>query len=119
MRLIRNYPTASNTDAELTQEDAPDIVEELHEAQNHTFSLGIMLKLKISEVEAIESRYPEPKERLLHIIIAFFRQTKTKPTWKVIVNALKTHLVNLQKLAEKLEAAHLPKTTRKIIICHP
>ena len=106
-RTTTYHPAGPPTDNTLTQEDVPDVVEEIYEAQNHALYLGYMLKLDIDDVKAIESQYQEPKERFLHIIIAFLRQTKTKPTWRVIVGALKSRLINLPKLAEKLEAVHL------------
>ena len=68
--------------------------------------LGLGLNLRLHEVEAIHARYQDPRERLLHIIIAFLRQAEPRPTWRVIVEALRSPAVNLPALARRVEAAH-------------
>ena len=45
-------------------------------------------------------------QRLLYIIIAFLRQAEPRPTWRVIVGALRRPIVNLTALARRVEAAH-------------
>ena len=93
----------------LTPDDAGKILEELLDAQNHAHLLGLMMNIKPSDVEAIEAMYHKPKDRLLHIIIAFLNQSQ--PTWRTIINALRTQTVNLPRLAASVEAAHFPDTT--------
>ena len=95
----------------LTPDDAGKILEELLEAQNQSFMLGLGLNLRLHEVEAIHARYQDPRERLLHIIIAFLRQAEPRQTWRVIVEALRNPIVNLPALARRVEAAHFPDTT--------
>ena len=45
------------------------IVDELLPVQN---MLGLGLNLPVHDVEAIHSTYSNPRDRLLHVIIAFF-----------------------------------------------
>ena len=90
----------------LTESDAVFILEELTEAQNHAQLLGLVLNIMPAEVEAISKMYQDPKERLYHIILAFLRQVEPPPTWRAIVNALKSPVVNLTALAKRVEAAH-------------
>ena len=92
----------------LTPDDAAEILEELLPAQNQSYLLGLKLKLPKHEVEAIHTRYLDPHERLLHVIIAFLRQEEPRPTWRVIVEALRNPIVNLPQLARRLESAHFP-----------
>ena len=70
-----------------------------------------MLSIKPMEVEAICKAYQNPKERLCQIILAFLRQVEPPPTWRVIVYALKSPIVNLTALAKRVEAAHFPDPT--------
>ena len=98
-------------DETLSESDAADILEELLSAQNQSYLLGIKLKLPIHEVEAIHLRYLYPRERLLHVIIAFLRQAEPRPTWRVIVEALRNPIVNLPALARRVEATHFPILT--------
>ena len=73
--------------------------------------LGLGLNLRLHEVEAIHTRYSDPRECLLHIIIAFLRQVEPRQTWRVIVEALRNPIVNLPALARRVEAAHFPDPT--------
>ena len=92
----------------LQPDDARIILEALLDAQNHSFMLGLMLNLPVREVEAIFTKYSDPCDRLLHIIIAFLRQAEPRPTWRVIVDALGSPIVNLTALARRVEAARFP-----------
>ena len=98
-------------DETLAESDAADILEELLSAQNQSYLLGMKLKLPLHEVEAIHLKYLDPRERLLHVIIAFLRQAEPRPTWRVIVEALGNPIVNLPALARRVEAAHFPNPT--------
>ena len=95
----------------LTPDDAVDVLEELLPAQNKSYELGLKLKLSHHEVESIHSVYSKPQSRLLHILIGFTSQTEPRPTWRVIVEALRSPAVDLPALARRVEAAHFPDTT--------
>ena len=107
----------------LTPNDAVQILEELLPAQNKSYQLGLKLKLQPHQVESIHSTYTTPEERLLRIIILFLNQVDPQPTWRVIVDALRSPVVNLTQLARAVETAHflditstpVSETTGKII----
>ena len=108
---------APAVDETLKSDDVKKMLNELVEAQNHSKVFGLQL-LPPHEVEAIHSQYQDPKERMLHILLAFTRQIQPRPTWRVIVEALRSPSVNLPTLAARVEAAHfhethdvVPKTT--------
>ena len=98
----------------LTESDAAKILEELLDAQNSARLLGLMLNVKPRDVDAILNKYQDPKNRLYHIILAFLGQAEPRPTWRVIVDALRSRIVNLTALAE---AAHFPDlaTARDVV----
>ena len=87
------------------------MLDELLPAQNQSYVFGLKLKLPPHDVEAIHCKYLDPKERLLHILLAFTNQVEPRPTWRVIVEALRTPAVNLPALARRVEAAHFPDPT--------
>ena len=95
----------------LTESDAVNILEELREAQNSAHLLGFMFRIEPMKVDAICQAYQNPKERLYQIILVFLRQAEPPPTWRAILNALKSPLVNLTALAKRVEAAHFPDPT--------
>ena len=92
----------------LTPDDAVDVLDEILEAQNQSYVLGLRLKLPLHVVDAIFSRYLESDKRLLHIIIEFSKQVEPRPTWRVIVDALRTPAVNMPQLARRVEETYLP-----------
>ena len=71
----------------------------------------VWMNVNPSDVEAIQTTYQQPKDRLLHIIIAFLNQTQPRPTWRAIIKALRTKTVNLPRLASSLEETHFPELT--------
>ncbi|CAI8044591.1 hypothetical protein GBAR_LOCUS24716, partial [Geodia barretti] len=97
-------------EATLTPDDASDVVDELVEANTKSFPLGLFL-LPTAKVEAIHAQFKNPQDRLTHIIIEFLKQAEPRPTWRAIVNALRSPSVALTALARKLEAAHFPDST--------
>ena len=92
-----------------------NILEELLDARNQSYMLGLKLNLPVHEVEAICNKYSDPRERLLHIILAFLRRAEPRPTWSVIVGALRSPIVNLTALAMRVEAAHDLTATRDVV----
>ena len=87
------------------------IFEELLEAMNQAYVLGLKMNLPSHEVDAISAAYTNARDRLLQVILAFLRRAEPRPTWRVIVDALRSPAVNLTALAERVEAAHFPDPT--------
>ena len=95
----------------MSPDDAAAMLNELVEAQNESRVLALNLKLPLRVVDAIHSTYSQPVDRLLQVLIEFTKQTDPRPTWRVIIDALRSPAVNLLHLAEKVEAAHFPDPT--------
>ena len=90
-------------DKTLGPEDALEITEHIIEVQNRSFMLGLALLLPLYIVEGIYSNYTQAQDRLLHVIIAFLKRDKPRPTWRLIVDALQTKTVNNSRLGNKLK----------------
>ena len=90
----------------LTPDDTGDVLEELLTASNESYELGLKLGVPQYVVEGIHKTYPSQKTRLLYVIIEFLKQRR--PTWRVIIDALRNPIVKLHTLADRVEAAHLP-----------
>ena len=102
---------APTGDDPLTPDDAVNILEEILEAQNQSFVLGLKLKLPLHDVDAIHSTNLLPRDCLLRVLIEFTKQVDPRPTWRAIVDALRHPAVNLPQLAMRVEAAHFPDPT--------
>ena len=109
--MVFRSPRTAPADAMLTERDAMAIFEELLEAMNQAYMLGLVLKLPPHVVDAISAAYTNARDRFLQVILAFLRQAEPRPTWRVIVDALRSPAVNLTALAERVEAAHFPDPT--------
>ena len=101
---------APAVDETMKSDDVSDTLDKLMEAQNHSYVLGLKL-LPTHKMEAIHRQYQDPEDCLLHIFLAFTKQIQPRPTWRVIVEALKSPSVNLPGLAARVEAAHFPDST--------
>ena len=101
-------PTSVET---LTTDDAISLLEELLPAQTHSYLLGLRLGLPVHVVDGIFAAHLHPRDRLLHILIAFLNQEGAQPTWGTVVQALRSPAVSLFQLANKLEATHISDST--------
>ena len=106
--------SAPTGDDPLTSDDAVNVLEEILEAQNQSYVLGLKLKLPLHVVDAIHSTNPQPRHRLLQVLIEFTKQLDPRPTWRAIVDALRNPVINLPQLAMRVERAHFsdPTATR-------
>ena len=68
-------PDTATGDETLTSDDAASVLEELLEAQNESYVIGLKLQLPEYEVKSIHSMYTLPRDRLLHILMEFTKQT--------------------------------------------
>ena len=73
--------------------------------------LSLKLGLPFHDVEGIQSNYHDPRDRLLKVITEFLKKEQTAPTWRVLVDALRSPVVNLPALAKRVEAVHFPDPT--------
>ena len=97
--------TAAADDETLVVEDEAEVLQALLKAKDKAFQLGLALKLPSYEAQSIRDTYPKPEDRLTHIIEMFLKQVEPRPTWRVIVDALRSPLVNLPTLAKEIEDA--------------
>ena len=99
--------TAAPTSADiLRDDDLAEVLRQLVKAKNKAYEIGLELKLPQYEVESIRDTYQDPQERLTRVIEKFLKQACPDPTWRVIVDALRSPLVNNAQLAKEIETAH-------------
>ena len=109
---IPSYTTSlSPTGETLTPDDAVNVLDEILEAESKSYIFGLKLRLPLQVVDSIHMTHSEPHNRLLQVLIAFTKQVDPRPTWKAIVDALRSPSVNLPQLAMRVEAAHFPDPT--------
>ena len=101
-------------DETLSPDDAVHILEEILPAKNHSNVLGLKLGLPKHVVDGIHSRELKPEGYLLEVISEFLNEVGSRPTWRVIVDALRSPVVRLHQLANEVEAANFSDATTTI-----
>ena len=78
------------------------VVSRIVDAKVKSEQLGRVLEIPPNVVDGIVKKYSNPDDQLFHIIDEFVKHHK-KPTWRVIVDALKNPLIGLPGLARDIE----------------
>ena len=112
--LCNGRPTAGTTpdflDKLLLKDDVPEILANILDAQTKSELLGRVLKLSPSRVSGIHMQYRDPEECLFCVIDEFVKQVDPRPTWRVILTALRHPTIRLTGLANEIESKHCPPT---------
>ena len=90
----------------LRPDDVIEILEEIFPARIKSYNLGLKLKLPLHEVKAIHAKTQSAEDHLRDILEAFLKEVGSRPTWRVIIDALRSPTVDLQQLADKIENKH-------------
>ena len=90
-------------DKTLNHHDVTEITEKLLKVQTKSKVLGQLLKLPPGSVEAIIQQYRNPQDQLLHVIEEFVKQVEPRPTWRVILEALRKKLIGDHRLAQDIK----------------
>ncbi|CAI7990227.1 hypothetical protein GBAR_LOCUS442 [Geodia barretti] len=90
-------------DKRLNKDDAVDIVRQLLDVQNKAKTLGRLLKLPRAIIEVTPQLTGDPQAPLFYIIDEFLKQVDPRPTWRLILNALRDPLIGEHSLAQEIE----------------
>ena len=95
----------------LTPDDIERILKEILPAMNRSRYIGMALKIPEHIIQTIHDRYEDPQDRLSYILLEFLKQVEPRPTWRAIVDALKSPLVNCTYLAQEVEKSYCPPSS--------
>ena len=109
---LRNYNNillylCSIVESPLGVDDLFVVLEELYDAQTHWYNLGLGLRLKSNVLDAIEKQCPGDCSKCFRDTLKDYLNTLS-PSWRALVKALRSPIVNLPKLAETVEQNHCP-----------
>ena len=94
-------PSQASPNTELGEDDLAALYEALYPARNSYKSIGLLIGVKIGEIENVESNKTDSGDRLLAILS--LRLNKAKPlTWNDVDSALRSECVDKSRLADKL-----------------
>ena len=92
---------ATSPNTELDEDDLGALYEALYPARNSYKSIGLLIGVKIGEIESIESNKTDPGDRLLAILSVRLNKAEAL-TWNEIDSALRSECVDKSRLADKL-----------------
>ena len=87
----------------LRKENAEIIVNELINVRRVVYELGLALNVPQDVMDSIREENPRQLERLIRVIDEFLDQESPSPSWRRIVDALRSPQVQCTRLAAKLE----------------
>ena len=93
----------------LTRYDVVEIVVELLPVQTKSMLLGRLVGLPTATIDVIlDQNKNDLEKQLFWIIEEFVKQTEPRPTWRVILNALRSPLLRKDHLAREIEGKLFP-----------
>ena len=96
----------ASPNTELGEDDFGALYEALYPARNSYKSIGLLVGVKIGEIESIESNKTDPGDRLLAILSVRVKKAEAL-TWTDIYNTLRSKCIDESKLAKEIWAKHL------------
>ena len=90
---------------ELSVDDLGIVRNELFDASPKWYDVGLELKVSVATLDSIRDQFSDPKDCFREALKCWLKSTP-KPTWRVLVDALRSHTVDEKQLADNLEAKH-------------
>lgn len=90
----------------LRKDDVTTLAEKLFSVQSKAMTLGRILK--VSTDHLAHKQYTDPLECLIGVLDGFVKQIKPRPTWKVVLGALRSPLIGELGLAREIENSLSP-----------
>ena len=89
--------------------DLRDVQEEVFDARAKWYDIGVNLEVPVGTLNSIRAQYHDPQDCLREMLMVWLKTIDPQPTWKALVNALRSRVVGEAKLADELEAKWCPK----------
>ena len=86
----------------LTLDDLVCVMEEILDVSADWYDLGLQLKVSIGTLKSIRAEFCSPKHQLCETLNAWLT-TGDNPSWKTLIDALRSRMVGASQLAATLE----------------
>ena len=91
----------------LTSEDLGCVLGEVLDVSADWYDLGLQLKVRTGTLDNIRADFTAAKHRLREMLKAWLT-TGDNPSWKTLIDALKSRMVGASQLAAALEKMYCP-----------
>lgn len=82
--------------------DLATVLNELFPCDTKWYNLGLQLRVRVDCLNSVMVQYPDPRDQLREVIKTWLT-TSENPTWEVIVEALKSPVIEEGRLAMDLQ----------------
>ena len=88
-------------------DDLGDVLEETLGSSTKWYRIGLRLKVPVAKLDGIRKEFNDQQECLCEMLKEWLKSTAgTKPSWEVLVEALRSQTVGETQLADQLETNH-------------
>ena len=91
----------------LTDRDVTEVTRELLDISSKSAIFGRLLGLPRATTD---QRFADPQDHLFHLLDEFAKQVEPRPTWSLILGALRDPLMRECRLAQRIEESLSPAT---------
>ncbi len=99
----------------LSNDDLFDVLSDLEPAKAHWYNLGVGLKVRKGDLEAIKMDSRSSLDGLREMLEIWLDQVSPRPTWQTVIRVLRSPVVGKQNtLASELEEKYCTSSRTKI-----
>ena len=88
-------------------DDLVCVLEEILDVSAEWYDLGLQLKVRIGTLKSIQTEFSATKHQLREMLNAWLT-TGNNPSWKTLIDALRSRMVGASQLAAALETKYCP-----------
>ena len=104
----------------LNIDDLRELQERLFGVSNKWYDIGLQLRLNADTLDNIEGNSGSTQHCLREMLKKWLRKVNPYPTWKAVVDALKSVVVGEETLAQQLEDKYCKQdSTRSLLSAQP
>ena len=98
--------------------DLPVVMDELNDIRANWYNIGLQLRVSIGTLNAIKKDYNSTSDCLRETITTWLKTYPSPPTWKNIVDALRSNTVGEVRLAADLEQKYCSTQDTSLAAAH-
>ena len=107
LRIDASHSELMDYSPGLGVDDLGDVLEETLSSSTKWYKIGLQLKVPVAKLDSIRKEFSDQEDCLCEMLKEWLKGAAgTKPSWVVLVEALKSQTVRETQLADQLEAKH-------------
>ena len=103
--MLSQSPISDHSGNKLTSDDLGCVLEGVLDTAAQWYNLGLKLKVRTGKLNSIRTEFNTPEDQLREMLNAWLT-TGDNPSWKTLIDALRSRTVGGSQLAAVLEAEY-------------